>query len=221
MEAFSNEVFTYVSTAIGSIMLWVFGSNVKLREGVSDFLLKKLNKTKINHIPLYKHRLFGALRQKRSAFTYFILDEPVKIEFYKQYVSITFDALEDMAKEVVKLSGDKDNIANQIFEAVDKVSETIDAEIEKKLVVPPAIEKQFGSWKAMIRASFKDSLIEILNDDLVDSNYFLAYRTLDTMINNVKVILHSGALEFSRINGAFKGLEVKDILRDANKSIGK
>lgn len=209
-----EDILGYAMTAVGGGLSWFFVSNVKLREGMSDALLKRLNKTKINNIPLERHRIFGALHQKRSAFTYFILDEPIKIEFYKRYVTITFDALEEMAKAVVELSTEKEDITSAIFNEIDKATDTIDKGLDAQLVIPASIEKQFGQWRAMLKSSFKDSLIEILNDDLVDSNYFLAYRTLDAMISNVKVILHSGALEFSRINGAFKGFKLQDIIKE-------
>lgn len=216
-----GEYLTYIGAAIAGGISWFFASNIKLREGLSDVLLKHLNKTKINHIPLEKHRLFGALHQKRSAFTYFILDEPIKIEFYKRYISITFDALEEMAKNIAKLANEKDDITNAIFKELDITTDKIDRELDRQLVIPASIDKQFSQWRAMLKSSIKDSLLEILNDDLVDSNYFLAYRALDSMISNVKTILHSGALEFSRINGAFKDLTIKDILRDEDESISK
>lgn len=208
-----GDLLTYIGTAMAGGISWFFASNIKLREALSDTLLKHLNKAKINKIPLENHRLFGALHQKRSVFTYFILDEPVKIEFYKRYVSIAFDSLEIMANEVVVLSNDTADITTAIFNAMDMVIDRIDIELERQLIIPTTIENNFAQWRSMLSASFKDSLIEILNDDLIDSNYFLAYRTLDAMISNVKTILHSGALEFSRINGAFKNLTVKDILR--------
>jgi len=208
-----EDIIGYGMTAMGGALSWFFMSNVKLKEGMSDALLKRLNKTKINHIPLTKHRIFGALRQKRSSFTYFILDDPVKIEFYTRYVSITFDALEEMATNIAALSLDKDDITGDIFKELDTSTIAIDKGLNDELRIPESIKVQFGQWRAMLRSSFRDSLMEILNDDLVDSNYFLAYRSLDTMISNVKVILHSGALEFSRINGAFKDLTIEDILK--------
>lgn len=217
----SESAILTIGSAIAGAIVWMFGSNMKLRDQLSDLLLKKLNKTKINHIDLKKHRIFTALAQKRSSFTYFIMDEPVKIEFYKRYVEIKFTALEDMALRITELANEKGDITNEVFKAIETVTKTIDEELYKQLVIPQTIDKKFHAWRAMLRASFKDSLRDILNDDLVDSNYFIAYRALDTMIAHVKTILHSGTLEFSRMNGAFKTLEIKDILRNDNKSTSK
>ena len=212
-DLLSADTLAYIGTSVGSVIIWIAGSNTKLKEGISDWLLKRLNKTKINHIPLNRHRIFGALHQKRSSFTYFIMDEPIKIAFYKTYVTIKFDALEKMALAVAKLANEKGDITSLILNQIEIVTEEIDNNLKEKLIIPEKIEQRFSQWRIMLKASLKDSLIEILNDDLVDSNYFMAYRTLDTMIAHVKTILHSGTLEFSRMNGAFKNLEIKDVIR--------
>lgn len=218
---FNSDVFSNIGLMMGGALTWMFATNNKMKEGITDVLLKKLNKTKINNIPLERHRIFGALRQKRSTFTYFVIDEPIKIEFYKRYVEITFLALEVMAKKVVTLSEEKGDITNLIFLEIENVNNIIDTELQKQLIIPDVIYKSFEQWRDMLKSSLRDSLVEILNDDLVNSNYFLAYRTLDALISNVKVILHSGALEFSRINGAFKNLTINDIIRNENIPISK
>ena len=218
----SPEVVKYLLGALSTGAVWFFGSNTKLKEGVSDWLLKHLNKTKINYLPLNKHRVFAALSEKRSAFTYFIMDEPVKIEFYKRYVNITFDAFHTMAKNISQLENEKGDITSEILSQVEIASKTIDIEMENQLIIPDKISNSFAQWRAMLKASFRDSLVDVLNDDLVDSNYFLCYRTLDALIAQAKITLNSGALEFSRLNGQFKSLTIEDITKkNVNKSISQ
>ncbi len=219
-----EEIITYLGAGIAGAISWIFASNIKLREGISDALLKRLNKTKINYIPLNNHRVFGALQQKRSIFTYFIMDEPIKIAFYTKFINIVFDELDTAVNDIIKLSNKSEDITSAIFNCISKANQNIDTQVDMQLIIPKEIDKAFYQWRQMISTGLKDSLIEILNDDLMNSNYLLVYRTLDCLIAYIKMLLLSGALEFSKFNGAFKTLTMDDILKQPendNKPVSK
>lgn len=214
-----EEIIYTIGTALAGALTWFFASNIKLREGMSDWVLKTLNKTHINKIPLLQHKLFSLLRQKESSMAYFIIDEPVKIAFYKIYVKLVFSELKLSAEKIANSVDDKDIVlANLIHGEVNALPGRINTLLMQELIIPDNVKTPFMQWRVMINESLKDTLTEILNDDLVDSNYFMAYRALDVLIAHIKFILSSGALEFSKLNGGFKGLELKDILKNENQS---
>lgn len=217
-----EEILYTMGTAIAGGIGWFFASNEKLREGISDWFLKSLNQTRIKKIPLKQHKLFSLLKQKESSMTYFVIDEPIKIEFYRRYVGIVFAALRKSALDIVEAAEDRKTVMSNFIDGeINELPSRITHALGQQLVIPPSIYKNFMQWRMMINDSLKDTLTEVLNDDLVKSNYFIAYRTLDTLIAHAKFILSSGALEFSRMNGAFRGLETKDILRHDNQSTSK
>jgi len=216
MDLSIQEIFTYIGTGLGSVAVYIFGKNEKLREGITSALLKKMNKTPIKKIPLLQHKVFWTFSQRMSNLTYFVMEDAVKIEFYKRYIKILFVELETACIEIVEISK-HDEIMNTIISQKLEIAMTnVTMNIHKELVIPPVIEKQFEQWLAMLRNSFVDVIEDILNDDLIDSNYFITYRLLDAISAYCKFVLNSGALEFQKMNGAFKNLKIQDILKNGN-----
>jgi len=216
MDLSISELFTYIGTGIGSIAVYIFGKNEKLREGITSALLKKMNKTPIKKIPLMQHKVFWTFSQRMSNLTYFVMEDAVKIEFYKRYIKILFTELELACTDIVEHSKSEEIMTTLISQKLELAMNHITIKIHNELIIPDVIEKQFEQWLAMLRNSFVDVIEDILNDDLIDSNYFITYRLLDAISAYCKFVLNSGALEFQKMNGAFKNLTIKDILKDGN-----
>lgn len=225
MQEIVEDWFSYIATAIGSIIVFVFSNNSKLKEHITNYMLRKMNQTKIQKIPLSNHTLFYVLKQHNTEFTLFLLESKTKAHFYNIYIEIVFSVLAEMSKEIIDLI-EKDNnknnskkeqvnftgkIQNEIFTIINE--KLIDNEelLNETLTIPDNIVLPFNQWRGMLRNSLRSSLTEILNDDLINNDYFIVYRTFDILVAHCKTLLYSGALEFSRMNGAFDKLDIMDI----------
>lgn len=208
-----SEMLLFGGSAIGGAITWMITSNQKLKEGLSDLLLKKLGRTRIKKIPLINHKLFGLLEKKESNMAVFIIDDAMKMAFYTLYIQTSFEGIKNAAKKIVELEKSNVLIEHAALEAIYKMHTEIDNSIEAKLRIPEKVKPSFNKWRAMMTNSLNESLKEILSDDLIENNYILAYRTLDVLVFYVTTLLHTGAVEMSRLNGSFKGLELKDIIK--------
>lgn len=208
-----NEIMTHVGVALGTLITYIFSKNKKLKEGITDFLLKNLNKTKINYIDLNNHKIFGLLRQRSSALATFIIEDPVKMKFYSTYIEVVFKEMENTAKQIIELEKDQVSLEQTTMEFIYELQNNIEEKIQEAIVIPEKVEVSFSKWRAMLSNAFNESMQEILHDDLMDSNYLLAYRILDVFVIYVSILLHTGAVEMSRLNGSFKGLTIDDIIK--------
>ena len=143
----------------------------------------------------------------------FIIDDAMKMAFYTLYIQTSFAGIKTAAKKIVELEKSNVLIEHAALETIYKMHTEIDNNIEAKLKIPEKVKPSFNKWRAMMTNSLNESLKEILSDDLIENNYILAYRTLDVLVFYVTTLLHTGAVEMSRLNGSFKGLELKDIIK--------
>jgi len=220
MESYINESMIYVGTGVGAIASYLFVSNSKMREGITDYFLKKMNKTKINKIALERHRIFGLLEQRRSVLSTFVIDDPVKLEFYSTYIQASFGSINDMALELIKLEKDiKDpyEFSSMALSLMYKAEEVTRQKVNNSLNIPKKVERSFNQWRDMMTSAFNESMKSILNDDLFDNNYFTTYRLLDVVSFYVEMLLQTGAVEMARLNGAFEGMTIEDIIKTKNQ----
>jgi hypothetical protein len=217
MDQELSQFAGYIGTGIGSIVLYIFSKNERLREGITDVLLKRMNKTKIKKIPLESHKVFAMLSKSQSDLTFFVMHNPVKIAFYKEYVKILFSSLSTACTEICNEVESKRFTVEELETLINitlnnSISE-IDKQIEASLIIPESIAVQFEQWRAMLLNSFRAIITGVLNDELVDSTYFATYRVFDAITTYCNFVLNSGALEFQRMNGAFDNLTLNDILK--------
>lgn len=208
-----DDFWVHIGSGLIGAVTWMITSNKKLKEGLSDLLLKRLNKTKIKKIPLSNHKVFGLLEKKESDLAVFIIDDAIKMAFYTAYIQTAFEGIKNAAKQIVELEKSNVLIENAALEAIYKMHTDIDNNLEQKLNIPEKVKPSFNKWRAMMTNSLNESLKEILSDDLIENNYILAYRTLDVLVFYVTTLLHTGAVEMSRLNGSFKGLKLNDIVK--------
>jgi hypothetical protein len=211
MESSINELLTYAGTGIGSIFLYLFAKNERMREGITDSLLSRMNQTKIKKIPLGSHKLFASLAQRQSSLATFIIDDPVKMHFYTTYIAITFEQIRWGANEIIKAEIEGVALEQDVMVIVNKMQAQIESCIELKLHIPDKVKPSFNKWRAMLTNAFSESVSDIAHDDLFENNYFLAYRILDVFSFYVATLLHTGAVEMARLNGSFKGLTIEQI----------
>lgn len=206
-----NDILLLVIGGISAFMTTWVVQNKSLREGITNSLLRKLNKESIKKIPLKDHKVFLYLKTYKSNFGFFIFNSDSKSLFYQSFIKLLFVHLTEWLQSVVTCK--ESNIENYTLDQLNIHLDKFDNELENLLNIPPSISKQFQQWRMMLIESLKKSTEQILSDDIVESNYFKTYRVLDQVAGFVNIALSTGAITFNQMNGAFDSIKVDDILK--------
>ena len=205
-----NELLMVIIGSVGAFLTTWIVQNKALREGLTNALLKAVNKEPIKKIPLKNHKVFLYLKTYKSNFGFFIFNSDSKSLFYQTFMRLLFNHLNEW---LINIINSKENIEIYIIDELNKQLDLFDAELENTLNIPNGISKQFQQWRMMLIESLKKSIDQILADDIVESSFFKTYRVLDQVSGFVNIALSTGAITFNQMNGAFDSIKVDEIIR--------
>ena len=136
MDAGFAEALGYIGTGIGTVCLYLFGKNEKMQEGITDAILKRMNKTKINKIDLATHKIFGLLEQRQSSLATFIIEDPMKMKFYSTYIDVVFKEISNTSTNIIELEKEKGSLEDKVMKELYALHTNVDIEINKRLHIP-------------------------------------------------------------------------------------
>jgi hypothetical protein len=206
----TEVVFIIIGGFSAFLTTWIV-QNKTLREGITNSLLKRLNKESIKKIALNDHKVFLYLKTYKSNFGFFVFNSDSKSLFYQTFIRLLFNHLSEWLNSIINIKGV--NVETYILDQLNSHLDKFDAQLEEQLNIPQSIQKQFQQWRMMLIESLKKSTEQILSDDIVESDYFKKYRVLDQVCGFVNIALSTGAITFNQMNGAFDEIKVDDILK--------
>ena len=204
---------TILITTFGTFLTTWLVQNKNLKEGLTNVLLKQLNKEPIKKIPLKDHKVFSQIKSYNVSSRYYLFTSETKSLFYREYIKILFVELESFITKVSSTTYTNTSFDNGVITELTKAIENVDIKVKEKFNVPPLISNQFDQWRFAITESLKTSIEYIINDDITSNVYFKQYRILDQVVSFIHIILSTGALTFNQMNGAFDKLTKDDIFK--------
>jgi len=214
------DPLTTIVSAVGGIITLYVVQNSKLKEGFTEYILNLLGKFGTKKINLKSHRAFIILRNYKNQLNLFLLEDRVKSIFYKEFIGIMFKNILLMAECIInRLEAGEKGMEFAIMEELENCHSKIDNDVFNMLEIPAKIQNKIEHWKTRMIASLKNSVENLITDDINNEDYFKVYRTLDAFLNFSIYVTSTGSILFNDINGAFKDMELDDIYKNESKNI--
>lgn len=219
-----ESIFVPAMTGLSAIIVFYITQNSQLREGLTKFVLLKLNKVDVNKIDLKYHKVWGFLRNYKNFLNLSIFSNEVKGRFCQEYIGIVCNEmikfLEKVSKSYAEISLDKTdldtqnlNLQEKIYAHFEETQSLIDSEIQKRLTPPEKVRKQFSDWRFAQTNALRQDIEATMTDDVTKDIYYKARETFDKVSSFWNYMNANGLLLFNNINGAFDLLKEEDVIK--------
>lgn len=201
MEFGWNEIL--IGTG-GILMTWIF-NNTKLREGVTTFVLNKIN----SGYNITTHNVKTCLKSLKFEAKLTDFDNPVKTELYQYFVGEFFIIMDDiinnlLTKKKMSFQETKTFIKINLYDDLLKLNEKMDNDI----FLPPKLNVEFSKFRNYMIFQFSYAIEHALN---AQNKKILLIQILDAIENNSRWILFYCTEMFNNFNGGFDKLTSEDI----------
>lgn len=213
-----EDLISYGVAGLTGVISVLFLKNKQMIDGLTKWLLNRINKESISKIPLDQHKVFLIIKTYRSQYSTYLFHSETKNAFYNEFMTILFRELGSSLKNIIESTESGIALENYIVEEVDRCVQLIVARSDARLVMPSdKVKLSFDKWRSSLNKALVGSINEIATDDLVKSAYLKKYRTLDIARSFVTYVLSSGELIFTGMNGSFDNIKPEDIINQDNE----
>lgn len=151
-----NEFYAVISTGVGAIITGYILNNTVLKDGLTDIILSKFNKTSIDKIDLKYHKVHIALKNYKNQITFSLVGGELKNKFCKEYIGIIFNNMLKYLERIdtkykeLELDKTKPNIKLIMFgsyvnQELEECKSNIVKELQLMFKIPAKIESQFDA----------------------------------------------------------------------------
>lgn len=208
-----EDLISYGVAGLTGVISVLFLKNRKMIDGLTDWLLRRINKESIAKIPLDQHKAFLIIRNYRSEYGRYLFHSESKNAFYNEFMTILFNELSAAMKNIIESTDTGVSLENYIMDEISRCVQLVMSRSDSRLVMPnEKVKVSFDKWRASLNKALIGAMRDIADDDLVKSAYLKKYRTLDVARSFVAYVLSSGELIFTGMNGSFDNIKPEDII---------
>lgn len=225
-----DQFYTALITGFGAIITGYILNNTVLKEGLTDIILSKFNKTSIDKIDLKYHKVYIALKNYKNQITFSLVGGELKNKFCREYIGIIFnnmlkylERIDSKYKEL-ELDKTKPNIklimlGSYVNQELEECKSNIVKELQLMFKIPTKIESQFDAWRIAQMNALKLDIENVTEDDNLKDLYTKSNEYFNKILSFFNYVVVNYTLLFNAINGAFNELKESDVFLNKSDSL--